>query len=112
MSLEIVEEDKNGLKVLHLKGRLDAVTSKELEAKIGTLLEAKTARLVCNLKEMDYLSSAGMRVFLGSSKKLSQNGGAFIVTDLTPEVLSIIKMAGFDQILTIKATLDEAIAGV
>jgi anti-sigma B factor antagonist/stage II sporulation protein AA (anti-sigma F factor antagonist) len=58
---------------------------------------------------VEYLSSAGMRLLLSGTKKTKSLGGKFVICSLTDDVMEIIKMAGFNHILHIVSTLDKAV---
>lgn len=107
--MNIIEENKNEITILHIEGRLDASTSNDLNTKALGIIEAGKTKLIFDFKAMDYLSSAGMRVLLGVSKKIKSVNGKFIVCSLTKEVLEIIKIAGFQQILHITDNEEKAL---
>ena len=79
--------------VIELEGRLDTTTSPELESELAQSLEG-VETLVFDLRGLEYISSAGLRVLLSSQKKMSQQGGMkvrnFDITGFT-EVLTIEK---------------------
>lgn len=92
-----MEIEKSGKEevVLKLKGRLDTVSAPKLESEID---ELQCKSLVLDLQELEYTSSAGLRIFLKASKKL--NGNIRII-NISDEVRVIINMTGFDKILGI-----------
>lgn len=92
-----MEIEKSGKEevVLKLKGRLDTVSAPKLENEID---ELQCKSLVLDLQELEYTSSAGLRIFLKASKKL--NGNIRII-NISDEVRVIINMTGFDKILGI-----------
>ena len=83
-----------------LEGRLDALTSPELENAIKNLQE-ETDSLVLDFSKVDYISSAGLRTLLGSHKRMSAHGG-MKVTNVNDGVMEILKMTGFVDILSIE----------
>jgi anti-sigma B factor antagonist/stage II sporulation protein AA (anti-sigma F factor antagonist) len=99
IGLKIDLEKKEDKRVLRLEGRLDAVTSPALERQISTLLEEQQQKLLIDFAKVDYLSSAGMRLLLASTKKLKARGGTCVLCNVNEEVMEIIKMAGFERIL-------------
>jgi len=86
---------------LYVTGRIDAVTSPELENTIRANVNS-ISTLILNLKEVDYISSAGLRVLLTSRKLLSAQRGTFKIINVTPSVMEILSMTGFADILTIE----------
>jgi anti-anti-sigma factor len=107
--MNVIEEIRNDIIILKLEGRLDATTSSQIESKVASITESGKNKVIFNLQNMDYLSSAGMRVLLSVSKKFKSLNGKFIVCCLNDEVLEIIKMAGFNQILHIVSSEDKAL---
>lgn len=107
--MNIIEETKNDIVILKIEGRLDATTSSQIESKVAAITETGKNKLIFNLQNMDYLSSAGMRVLLAVTKKLKSLNGKFIVCCVNDDVLEIIKMAGFNQILHIVSSEDKAL---
>ena len=104
--MKIAEEVQGAVTIFRLEGRLDTMSSGQLESQISAIAGPEKNKIVLSLAHVDYLSSSGMRVLLAVSKKLKSLGGKLVVCGLTEEVLEIIKMAGFHQILHI--TADEA----
>ncbi len=95
--------------MIRLDGRLDALSSHALEKKIQILIEEKHIRIMLDFSGIDYLSSAGMRLLLSVSKKLKNIKGYLVIFSLTDEVMDVIKMAGFDKILNICKSEQQAV---
>jgi anti-sigma B factor antagonist len=102
--LIISVEERKGKPLLRLKGRLDAETSSLLEKKVKELLDSGQMSCLIDCQKIDYLSSAGLRLLLVTAQKLKTRGGSLILFSLSPPVLEIIQMAGFDKILTLCPT--------
>ena len=79
-------------------GRLDTVTSPEFEKKIGELLSGITD-LVLDMKDLVYISSAGLRVLLSTQKKAK---GVMKLTNVCELVMEVFEMTGFADILVIE----------
>ena len=84
---------------LILTGRLDTVTAPELEGVIRTGL-GSAEKLVFDLKGLEYISSAGLRVLL-SAQKIMNKQGTMVVTGANKEVKEVFDVTGFSKILTI-----------
>ena len=82
-----------------LKGRLDTTTAPQLEAELKTSLNNITELVIC-LKDLEYISSAGLRVLLAAQKVMSAQG-EMKVTNVRPEVYEVFEITGFTDILTI-----------
>src|ERR1700733_15634328 len=105
--MEAQIEEKGDVVVVSVQGRLDAASSPQLEKKINSIIESGHFKLILNFAGVDYLSSAGMRLMLSTSKKLKHLEGKVVACNLNDEVLEIIKMAGFHQVLEVYANEEE-----
>ena len=99
--MDIIVVEENGAKVVNINGRLDTVTSPDLEKAVNPLIGIGQT-VVFNCEKMEYISSAGLRVVLSTHKLCSASGGRFIVRNLTTEVKSVFDMTGFSKIMTIE----------
>jgi len=109
VGLHIESEEQHGVIILRLDGRLDASSSPILEKALGPYLSKKKNILLDFLK-VDYLSSAGMRLLLSTSKKIKAHEGQMALSSMNEEVMEILKMAGFERILNVYPTEESAIA--
>jgi anti-anti-sigma factor len=96
-----------GLKCLHLKGRIDSMSATEIQQQVNGLILAGERRFVTDFEEVNYISSAGLRVFLAAQKQLSKAGGEIILFKMPPDVLRIFKMSGFEQLFRIASSEEE-----
>lgn len=83
-----------------LEGRLDTSTAPELEKELNGSLDGVTD-LTLDLKELLYLSSAGLRVLLAAQKRMNKQGH-MTVTHVCPEILEVFEITGFVDILDIQ----------
>ena len=86
--------------IIKLVGRLDTITAPALDKTINEDI-AGTKNLVLDVKELEYISSAGLRVLLGAQKKM-QKIGSMKVTNVCEEVMEVFEMTGFADILVIE----------
>ena len=98
--MDIIVLEENGAKLVCINGRLDTVTSPELEKAVTPLIEVG-GTVIFNCEKMEYISSAGLRVVLSTHKQCAASGGRFIVRNLTSEVKSVFDLTGFSRLLTI-----------
>jgi len=106
-----VEETKDGhVLVIGVKGRLDSNTSGDLEKRILALIDSGEKRLLIDFSDLDYISSAGLRVFLLAAKKSRAVNGKVVLSSLKSHIMEVFDIAGFSTILPIYATRDEACA--
>ena len=86
--------------IIEIVGRLDTITAPSLDKTISEdVTDAKN--LILDLKGMEYISSAGLRVLLGAQKKM-QKIGSMKVINVCEEVMEVFEMTGFADILTIE----------
>lgn len=106
--MDIKIEDLGSATVVTVEGRLDSLTAPTLESSVVDLIVAKS-KLVLNLQAVEYVSSAGLRAFLMIAKTSNRNECEFVICSVRPDIADIIEMSGFNSILRIKNTLDEAV---
>jgi len=85
------------------KGRLDASTAAAHEKSVQELLAGEVNSVAINLSEVDFLSSAGLRVLLGAAKAAKTKGGKVVLISPKPAVLDVLKASGFDKLIQIQA---------
>ncbi|MBR2561078.1 MAG: STAS domain-containing protein [Eubacterium sp.] len=97
-----IRQEKDGSRlVISVEGYLDALTAPELEAELGKAL-ADIDDLVFDLKDMEYTSSAGLRVLLGAQKVMDEKDGSMLVRGANELVMEIFEETGFTNILDIE----------
>ena len=86
--------------VLEITGRLDTITAPALDKTINENL-GEIKSLILDFKNLEYISSAGLRVLLGAQKKMQQIGSMKVI-NVCEEVMDVFEMTGFADILTIE----------
>lgn len=86
--------------VIEIVGRLDTNTAPALDKTIGDDI-LNSQNLVLDFKGLEYISSAGLRVLLGAQKKMQRSGSLKLV-NVCPEIMDVLEMTGFSDILTIE----------
>lgn len=109
VDLEVQLEEIEGKAILRISGRLDAASSPVLEKKINQLMGDGRSVLLMDFSQVEYLSSAGMRLLLSVTKKLKEKDGHLVIFSIGEEAMEIIKMAGFEHILNICSTEQKAL---
>ena len=87
--------------VFALNGRLDTVTSKELLAAFDKE-EKKEQLVIVDMKDLEYISSAGLRALLAMKKELVANKKQLEIHNLNSICLEVFRVTGFQNVLTIK----------
>ena len=86
--------------IIQISGRLDTITAPVLEKTINEEI-GDTKNLILDMKSLEYISSAGLRVLLGAQKKM-QKIGSMKVVNVCEEVMEVFEMTGFADILVIE----------
>ena len=97
MTIEIKKNQEKT--VIEIAGRLDTITAPALDKTINENI-GDTENLVLDVKGMEYISSAGLRVLLAAQKKM-QKKGSLKVINVCGDVMEVFEMTGFADILTI-----------
>ena len=93
MSLNVlVSSKKTGVYVVKPKGRLDSETYLVLEKKMDSLMESATRVLILDMSDLDYISSAGVRVVFKAKKALNASGGELMMANLKPQIRKVFEI--------------------
>lgn len=98
--LNINKTVENNTASVSLEGRLDTVTAPELEKALMELIPNLT-ELKLDFTDLDYISSAGLRVLLAAQKAMNKQG-SMTLTHVNEAVMEILEVTGFTDILTIQ----------
>ncbi len=96
--LNITDRREDNALTLALEGRLDTTTAPELETVLNEQLGDAT-ELVFDMKELEYISSAGLRVLLSTQKRMNRQGSMKVV-GVSETIMEIFEITGFCDILT------------
>lgn len=107
--MNISESKQGNVTILQLQGKLDSTSSHELDKRLTGMIESGIRQITVNLAGLDYVSSAGLRVFLSATKRLKQSQGKLALANPSAQVQQIFDIAGFASILPIFKTLNEAV---
>ena len=86
---------------IQLEGRLDKLSSPTLEEEMNRELEKKK-NIVIDFKNLEYISSAGLRILIASEKQLKTIGKTLEIINVNDDVMSILNVTGFIYILNVK----------
>ena len=94
--------NKNGKELtVALDGRLDTLTSPDLEEKLDSELDG-IEKLIFDFEKLEYISSAGLRVLAGAMDIMDEQGGEMVVKNVCSDVLEVFEVTGFIEDLTIE----------
>lgn len=110
--MDLIHEILNGLLIVRPRTRIDSVTAQSFEEQCAALIASGPTKVVIDFSEVDYISSAGLRVLLVSAKSAKSLGGALTLCGLRGNVREVIEVSGFDTILGAHADVAEAVAAL
>ncbi len=90
------------------RGRIDATNAGMAERDVMAILENAGPSIILDLSEVDYVSSAGLRVLLVGAKTARAKGGKAVIVAPRPAVLDVLRMSGFDKIIPVASSRDAA----
>lgn len=105
--MKITQNEINGIINIEISGRLDAVSAVEADKEFNTILEANKSKLLIDLKGLEYISSAGLRVLLVVAKRIQQKGGKVTLCSLVENVKEVFEISGFSSIFKIFTSTEE-----
>ena len=95
-----------------VKGRVDSTNADGLKERLGEIIRAGSSRLIIDLKEVIYISSAGFRTLLITARAVEQASGRMVLCGIAGEVKRLFDMAAFSDLFTIVPTRDDAVTAL
>jgi len=103
------QRDGEGVSVIDLKGYLDAHTAPDLENAFQKLLNDKKFNIIVNCKDLTYISSAGLGVFMAFIEDVRKNLGDIKMSNMSPKVYNVFDLLGFPILYEIYKDEQEAV---
>ena len=107
MDIEIKNLDH--VKIINISGDLNAATSSEAEAKITQLIMGGNRNLIIDLERLNYISSAGLRIFLAANKLIRKSDGEIRFCRFNKTVKEVFEISGFMMVFKYFPDLNSAI---
>ena len=107
-SFTVTRRDDGEVTVIYPEGFLDAHTAPEFETELRKAIDAGRVKIVVNCKGLDYISSAGLGVFMGCIENVRELDGDIKISNLTPKVYHVFELLGFHQLYELTETEEEA----
>ncbi len=107
--MQIFNSKNENTLVLEVRGRLDALTTANLEEECDTWIDKGEKDLLLDLGGVDYISSAGLRAILLIGRKLNAVSGALRFCNLGGMVKEVFSISGFNSMFPVYASLTEAL---
>ncbi len=108
MKININEHDK--ALIVSVTGKMDVRTSPELEQVISTQVKDLDKTLILDFEELNYISSAGLRVVLLAAKQIKANRHELLISGLKGTVKDVFELSGFYSIFKIAETIDDVLS--
>lgn len=106
---DVQRKDVDDVSIVYLKGYLDAHTAPDFETTLQTLVEEGRVRIIVNMAELSYISSAGLGVFMGFIEDVRSKGGDIKLAEMEEKVFRVFDLLGFPVLYEIFEREDEAI---
>lgn len=106
LNFEIISE-KNDCSRIKLSGALDSNTSPELQAAINESIDSSIRTVILDMKHLDFLSSAGLRVIFKLKKDLSGRDGKLLMVYLQPQVRKVFEIITATHNMQVFSSLEE-----
>ncbi len=107
-TMQIEAKKIDGLTTFIVTGRLNAGTAPAAEDALTEAIDAGASRIVLNLAGVDLITSAGLRILVATSKKLSRQKGKLVLCELQSGVLHVLEISGLLTIFLVAGTEAEA----
>ena len=101
-----------GRHVIAVKGEVDLFTAPELKQRLVAVADGGTTRVVMDLSDTTFLDSTALGVLIGAVKRLRALDGELVIVNIDETIARTFEITGLDQIFTIRATRDEAVAAL
>lgn len=108
--MEITLRPIDSFDLVSVKGRIDSYTSPDLLAHLNTITKQNRYKIVLDLSDVSFVSSAGLRVFIDIQKKCKKsNEGEVMLVNVPTRVLETLELAGFSQLFKFFNDVNSAI---
>lgn len=100
-SFSVQRSKERDLTVLEISGFLDAHTAPDFEAEVQKAIDEGALHIVVDASGLDYISSAGLGVFMGFIEEIREKGGDLKICGLSDKVREVFELLGFDTLFDI-----------
>ena len=108
--MEIATQEYKRVAVMSVSGRVDSSTAPELESQLTKVVDGGQYHIVLDLKDVEYMSSAGLRAMVSTLKKVKRVNGDLRLANPSARVEEVLRLAGLTSIFSIHSTQEEAVA--
>lgn len=107
--MNISSRREGGVTVVGVEGNLDTNTAPDAQQHMDGLQDDGVQKILVNFADLDYISSAGLRVLLATAKRLGGSGGSLRICGLNETVSEVFEISGFSVILSVFGSEAEAL---
>jgi anti-sigma B factor antagonist len=107
--MEISTEERQNVSVMSVSGRVDSATAPDLENSLKKLVDSEKTNIVLDLKDVEYMSSAGLRAMVSTLKAVKRANGDLRLANPSPRVEEVLRLAGLTSIFSIHSSREEAV---
>ena len=107
--MNVTEEKADSVAIVLIDGRVDGATAHDLQDRVAKIVERGDVDVLLDCEKMDYISSAGLRVFLVGARNCERNGGKLSICALQPECRSVVEIGGFQTVIDCYETREAAL---
>ena len=107
--MEITTQDFKRVAVMSVTGRVDSATAPELESQLRALVDGGKTHIVLDLKNVEYMSSAGLRAMVSTLKSVKRVNGDLRLANPSARVEEVLHLAGPTSIFTMFPTQEAAV---
>jgi len=100
-NFDVAREDRSEVSILRLKGFLDAHTAPNFEQAIQELIEENRYKIIVSMSDLNYISSAGLGVFMGFIEEIREKEGDIKLTNMSDKVYKVFDLLGFPALYQI-----------
>jgi len=109
--MNISSRDEGGVTVVGVEGNLDTNTAPDAQQHLDGLQDDGVLKILVNFADVDYVSSAGLRVLLATARRLGGSGGTLRICGLNETVSEVFEISGLSMILNVFGSEAEALEG-
>ncbi len=108
--IEITDADRDGVRVIAVRGELDLYTAPDLRTRLLTAVEAGRDEIVLDLRETTFLDSTALGVIVAAVRALQERDGRLVIVNERRAIAKTLAITGLDRVLPVTGDLDAAVA--
>ena len=111
--MELTTSEKNGITVLHLKGKImGGPEATQINDKINQLIDSNNKKIVIDLVSVDWMNSSGLGILIGAVTVLKNSDGVLCLINVSDRIQNLLKITKLNTVFEIYDSLEEAEAAI